>query len=199
MKQLVLIPLFVILLLSHNTNEQKKMKDETICIKDVNCTVITFRNNGSDKLECLNIPDYKNFTNYTSTIINSTTIIYIYCPNVDDKMEEEMKKEKKEDRIGCYFDSNEDCFQRKAFGNDSKCCKRTKKNTTIEWYDCIEINKYDFDRFNQYTKGYYNDNNFTQNTSYIECDGSFIKIRLNLNYLSIMTLIILIILNLNDF
>ena len=175
MKQTLLLLVFL-LYITYCTSRNYTSGD---CVTN-ECLRITLTNDGTITYECEYKTNYQNYQNSYYSIINSDTLIYINCIKSTEN---------------CY-NTKYTCIKREASSKDNMCCE-IKRNVKGEnnTDDCIEINKNEFERFQQYPKDYYKEEYFDYDVdAQIICSyDCFIKMKFNYIFLNIITLIALII------
>ena len=134
------------------------------------CSEIALLNDGREYFACDDLN-----ASAPMTFINSIAIVFINCTGTYNKK-------------NCFGGDKTNCFKQKPFDEDNnKCCLITQRSKSRNFTDeCVEINKYDYERFQQYPSEYYESVQLTS----ISCNGSF-KMKFNFIYLSVTALITL--------
>ena len=153
---------------------------------DEECFIITIDMNGTINKDCIkNEYNKENKAKIKKTsIFSNNTFIIFDCISTQD---EEYKK--------CYYKYNSketnwsisdepspsNCKKNKKSNNDNDCCYLVEKNDTDTNFGCIEVNKYEYEKFKWsgiIREQFGNLKDLTEAKGYIECNSHISKINI---------------------
>ena len=166
-----------------NINENLIYMTREDC-SDEECFKITIDINGTINKYC--IKNENNKTNIkTSIFVNNTFIIFDCMKKDDEKSKKCQYKNNSNETYSSISDepSSSNCIQKETSNdNNNDCCYFVEKNNDADInFGCIEVNKYEYERFKWsgiISEKFNNYSNFIGIKGYIECNSHISKINI---------------------